>query len=205
MNYETSPVSIKKRKPKKNESRSNSGVAISTTKDNSVTSSTSKDVAAENEKPSTTASKTPARRNSSLCESPQFLDVADSPEFRVGWDDGFETEKPGNKIKINETENGSKRKSKRKVLNARTLRTQRILSNTTQYNTTCQTEANDHPESDEFLAWAQSLLCGEPVVQEPLVESPKLNSSLNNTENQSFKTNGYENTQAAFVEPFEPK
>lgn len=57
--------------------------------------------------------------------------------------------------------NGSRKKSNRKTMNVRTLRTQRILSTNVQPETiTC---VNDHPESDEFLQWAQSLLCGKSL------------------------------------------
>ncbi|XP_026678226.1 uncharacterized protein LOC113466758 [Diaphorina citri] len=96
MNNDTSPVSIRKRKPR-----------IKQLKDTSSADhpQCSNDILAQNEKPTgqTNAPETPIRKNSQLCESPQFLDLADSPEFRVGWDDGFGQTKSCDQIKLNLT------------------------------------------------------------------------------------------------------
>ncbi|KAI5740195.1 hypothetical protein M8J76_001497 [Diaphorina citri] len=176
MNNDTSPVSIRKRKPRMKQLKDTSSADHP---------QCSNDILAQNEKPSgqTNAPETPIRKNSQLCESPQFLDLADSPEFRVGWDDGFGQTKSCDQIKLNENINGSRKKSNRKTMNVRTLRTQRILSTNVQPETiTC---VNDHPESDEFLQWAQSLLCAPPdVEQEEARNSSLLNQSLNTSSEQ---------------------
>lgn len=59
------------------------------------------DLAENDEKETANAPETPIRKNCQVSDSPHFLDFAESPEFRVGWDDGFDTAKSScDKIKM---------------------------------------------------------------------------------------------------------